>query len=73
MNADKERKAIQAAGEFAKTIVRPFIIMSSWSTCLYIWAAGEEVPEMLLYVAGAILAEYVGERGVKRIKELLKK
>ncbi len=53
-------------GEFIKSIVRPYITMSSWTVCLYLWARGQEVPEPLLYITSAILAQYIGGRVYKR-------
>lgn len=59
----------KAVTEFVKSLVRPFIIVTSWSTILGMWITGVEPPPLLLGVAGAIAGEYIIERAKKRFKE----
>lgn len=54
--------------ELAKAIVRPYIIISSWTVILILWLEGQPIPEVLQGVAAAIAGEYVIERAVKRWK-----
>ena len=56
-------------GEFVKSMVRPFIICTSWFTILYMWVEGIEIPELLWGIAVIINGEYIVERAVKRFKE----
>jgi len=56
--------------EFLKSSVRPFIICTSWMTVLFMWVNEMEIPELLLGVTIAIIGEYVGERALKRFKEV---
>ena len=56
-------------GEFIKSLVRPFIICTSWFTVLYMWVNDIEIPDLLLAASSAIVGEYIIERAVKRFKE----
>ena len=55
--------------EFVKSLVRPFLIVSSWLAVLLMWMNGEEPPPLLLGVSSAIAGEYILERVAKRLKE----
>ncbi len=55
--------------EFVKSLVRPFLIVSSWLVVLLMWMNQVEPPPLLLGVAGAIAGEYILERAKKRLKE----
>lgn len=55
--------------EFIKAIVRPFIIF--WGFLVYgVCILSEiEVPVLLMGLVSAVIAEYFGERAVKRFRE----
>ena len=55
--------------EFVKSLVRPFLIISSWLVVLLMWMNQVEPPPLLLGVVGAISGEYFLERAAKRLKE----
>ena len=55
--------------EFVKAIVRPYLIMSTWTVILIMNLYGEEVPAFLMGIGSAIAAEYFAERAVKRVRE----
>lgn len=59
----------QEVGEFIKTLIRPFIIV--WGFLVYgvCVMTGQEIPVLLISLVTAVIAEYVGERAIKRIKE----
>ena len=61
----------EVAGMF-KALVRPYLIISGWTTWLILVATGGEVPVLLAGVVGAITGEYGLERMVKRWKEIPK-
>ena len=54
--------------EYIKSIVRPFLIISSWIAILIMYLEGMEVPIELQGIAGAIVIEYFTERAIKRFK-----
>lgn len=55
--------------EFFRAIVRPYIICSSWTVILLMWLQEMDIPDLLLGAASVIVAEYFGERAVKRFRE----
>ena len=55
--------------EFIKTIVRPYIVITSWTILLVMWYQDMVIPDVLLLAGSAIAGEYVIERAVKRFKE----
>ena len=58
----------QEIADMFKSMVRPYIICSSWTVILIMWLAEMEIPPLLVGVAGTIIVEYVGERAIKRLK-----
>ena len=55
--------------EFIKSIVRPFIII--WGFVVYGICVMTQVPvpDVLVYLVAVVIAEYFGERAIKRLKE----
>ena len=54
--------------DMLKCLVRPYIIVSSWTVWLLMTFTGAEVPALLSGIAGTITIEYGIERAVKRFK-----
>ena len=55
--------------ETLKSLIRPYLIISGWTTWLYLIIIGITVPFTLAAVIGAVTGEYFIERGYKRFKE----
>ena len=55
--------------DFIKAMVRPIIIFISWFTLCFMWVNDIEIPDLLMIVGLAVVAEYFTERAVKRFKE----
>jgi hypothetical protein len=55
--------------ELIKAAVRPFIIAWGCVTYTLCLANGAEPPELLVWLVTAVIAEYFGERAIKRLKE----
>ena len=57
--------------EIIKSIVRPYIIISSWTFGLIMAGMGkfDDIPPAVLGVIGAVTLEYGVERARKRLKE----
>jgi len=55
--------------EFWKGMVRPYLIVFSWTLLGIMWLCEVDVPLQLQAVATAIVVEYFGERAAKRFKE----
>lgn len=56
--------------EFWKGMVRPYIIIFSWTLIGIMWLLQLHVPVLLQAVVTGIVAEYFGERAKKRFKEV---
>jgi len=54
--------------EFWKGMVRPYLIIFSWTLIGIMWLCQLPVPPLLQGVATGIVVEYFGERALKRIK-----
>lgn len=54
--------------EFWKGMVRPYLIIFSWTLIGIMWLLQLSVPALLQGVATGIVIEYFGERALKRIK-----
>ena len=59
----------EAVTNFIKSIVRPYLIIYSWTLVGFMWWNQMEIPPLLLGVATTIVVEYFGERAIKRLKE----
>jgi len=55
--------------EFIRSVVRPFIVI--WGFMVYgiCIMSGLEVPVLLAGLVTTVIAEYFGERAIRRIKE----
>lgn len=54
--------------EFWKGMVRPYLIIFSWTMISIMWLLQLGVPILLQAVATGIVVEYFGERALKRLK-----
>jgi len=54
--------------DFWKGMVRPYLIIFSWTMISIMWLLQLDVPTLLQAVATGIVIEYFGERALKRIK-----
>ena len=62
------KSKVEQVEELVKSLVRPFIICSSWSALLFLWCTGRDVPDILLGIGMAITGEYSLERILKRVR-----
>ncbi len=62
-------KIIRERAELIKGSVRPFIIMWGFTVYGVCVMRGMEIPQPLTWLVAAVVAEYFGERAVKRFKE----
>lgn len=56
--------------EFWKGMVRPYLIIFSWTMISIMWLLQLPIPILLQAVATGIVVEYFGERALKRVKEV---
>ena len=55
--------------EFVKAMVRPFVQVTGWSLCCYMWLNGVSPPVILLGILFPVTGEYWIERAIKRFRE----
>jgi len=60
---------IKERAELIKGSVRPFIIIWGFAVYGVCVMRGMEIPQPLTWLVAAVVAEYFGERAVKRFKE----
>jgi len=68
---DKENKMYTISElEFWKGMVRPYLIIFSWTMISIMWLLQLDIPVLLQAVASGIVIEYFSERARKRFKEV---
>jgi hypothetical protein len=55
--------------ELIKATIRPFIIVWGFSVYGVCILSGKEAPTLLIGLVTVVIAEYFGERAIKRLKE----
>ena len=55
--------------EFARAIVRPFIVIWGFIVYTVLIMSGQEVPTLLYGLVAAIILEYFGERAILKFKK----